>query len=63
MIHSKEESSDEDKFEGLIEDMMGRIVMDNKEVENIFYGSEFYRLSIENVSAVHRENREDVYHG
>lgn len=38
LIHSKEESSHKVKFEELIEGMMGRIVADNREVENIFYG-------------------------
>ena len=47
VIHSMEEDSHKDKFEDLIEGMMGRIVMDNKEVENIFYGNESGRFSLE----------------
>ncbi len=46
VIHSKEESSHKGKFEELIEGMMGRIVIDNKEVENIFYGDEFGNFSL-----------------
>lgn len=38
VIHNKEEISHEGEFEDLIEGMMDRIVTDNKEVENIFYG-------------------------
>jgi len=38
IIHSKKEKSNQNEFGDLIEGMMERVVVDNKEVENIFYG-------------------------
>ncbi|UUV18948.1 diguanylate cyclase [Fusobacteria bacterium ZRK30] len=46
VIHSKVETSHKDEFQVLIEGMMDLIVADNKEVENIFYGDEYGRISL-----------------